>query len=169
MYNKRVLLCFVMSSNSGGHLWPYPSGLLHWPVKQPWRIWLSRPITNHCNVVCNMQQLCIRVYVQVWWFDMYSNFYPHIYFCVTTLALWRAYAPVPVKLLLRVWVNPQWNKNVVVVTKFSSVAALEAVILTTPTSTFSNENFIKMTTFAFQCTRSPESSKNDWHNQIIAK
>ena len=44
-----------------------------------------------------------------------------------------------------------WNGNVVILTKFSSLAALEVVILTT-FSAASDENFIKMKTFPFQCT-----------------
>ena len=44
-----------------------------------------------------------------------------------------------------------WNKNVVILTKFSSLAALEVVILTT-SSAASDEHFIKMKTFPFQCT-----------------
>ena len=43
-----------------------------------------------------------------------------------------------------------WNENVVILTKFSSLAALEVVILTT-FSAASDENFIKMKTFPFQC------------------
>ena len=42
-----------------------------------------------------------------------------------------------------------WNENVVILTKFSSLAALEFVILTT-FSAASDENFIKMKTFPFQ-------------------
>ena len=42
-----------------------------------------------------------------------------------------------------------WNKNVVILTKFSSLAALEVVILTT-SSAASDEHFIKMKTFPFQ-------------------
>ena len=45
-----------------------------------------------------------------------------------------------------------WNGNVVILTKFSSLAALEVVILTT-FSAASDENFIKMKTFPFQCTK----------------
>ena len=41
-----------------------------------------------------------------------------------------------------------WNRNVIL-TKFSSLAALEVVILTT-SSAVSDENFIKMMTFPFQ-------------------
>ena len=44
-----------------------------------------------------------------------------------------------------------WNENVVILMKFSSLAALEVVILTT-FSAASDENFIKMKTFPFQCT-----------------
>ena len=43
-----------------------------------------------------------------------------------------------------------WNENVVILMKFSSLAALEVVILTT-FSAASDENFIKMKTFPFQC------------------
>ena len=43
-----------------------------------------------------------------------------------------------------------WNENVVILTKFESLAALEVVILTT-SSAASDENFIKMKTFPFQC------------------
>ena len=42
-----------------------------------------------------------------------------------------------------------WNKNVVILTKFSSLATLEVVILTT-SSAASDEHFIKMKTFPFQ-------------------
>ena len=42
------------------------------------------------------------------------------------------------------------HENVVILTKFSSLAALEVVILTT-FSAASDENFIKMKTFPFQC------------------
>ena len=46
--------------------------------------------------------------------------------------------------------NIHWNKNVVILTKFSSLAALKVVILTT-SSAASDEHFIKMKTFPFQC------------------
>ena len=46
--------------------------------------------------------------------------------------------------------SSHWNENVVILTKFSSLAALEVVILTT-FSAASDENFIKMKTFPFQC------------------
>ena len=46
-------------------------------------------------------------------------------------------------------VSKHWNKNVVILTKFSSLAALEVVILTT-SSAASDEHFIKMKTFPFQ-------------------
>ena len=51
-----------------------------------------------------------------------------------------------------------WNKNVVILTKFSSLAALEVVILTT-SSAASDEHFIKMKTFPFQCILLPEASE----------
>ena len=51
---------------------------------------------------------------------------------------------------------PHWNGNVVILTKFSSVAALEVVILTT-FSAASDENFIKMKTFPFQCSNAVTS------------
>ena len=43
-----------------------------------------------------------------------------------------------------------WNENVVVLMKSSSLAALKVVKMTT-FSAASDENFIKMTTFPFQC------------------
>ena len=43
-----------------------------------------------------------------------------------------------------------WNGNVVILMKFSSLAALEVVKMTT-SSAASDENFVKMTTFSFQC------------------
>ena len=43
-----------------------------------------------------------------------------------------------------------WNRNIVILKKFSSLAALEVVILTT-TNAGGDENFIKMVTFPFQC------------------
>ena len=42
-----------------------------------------------------------------------------------------------------------WNENVAILTTFSSLAALEVVILTT-SSTASDENVVKMMTFPFQ-------------------
>ena len=42
-----------------------------------------------------------------------------------------------------------WNKIAVILMKFSSLAALEVVILTT-SSAASDENFVKMTIFSFQ-------------------
>ena len=51
--------------------------------------------------------------------------------------------------LFRITSRAHWNKNVVILTKFSSLAALEIVILTT-SSAASDENFIKMTTLLFQ-------------------
>ena len=42
-----------------------------------------------------------------------------------------------------------WNENVVILTKFSSLVAVEVVILTT-SSAASDESFVKMTTFSFQ-------------------
>ena len=43
-----------------------------------------------------------------------------------------------------------WNGNVVILWKSSSLAVLKVVILTT-FSAASDENFVKMTTFSFQC------------------
>ena len=43
-----------------------------------------------------------------------------------------------------------WNENVVILMKFSSLAALEVVIWAT-SGAASVENFVKMTTFSFQC------------------
>ena len=43
-----------------------------------------------------------------------------------------------------------WNGNVFILMKFSSLAALKVVKMTT-SSAASDENFIKMTTFSFQC------------------
>ena len=51
-----------------------------------------------------------------------------------------------------------WNENVIILMKFSSLAALEVVILTT-FSAASDENFIKMTTFPFQWMT--------WHRAIL--
>ena len=45
--------------------------------------------------------------------------------------------------------NNHWNENVVVLTKFSSLTAQEVVILTT-FGAASDENYIKIKTFAFQ-------------------
>ena len=45
--------------------------------------------------------------------------------------------------------NEHWNENVVILTKFLSLASLEVVILTT-SSAANDENFIKMKTFPFQ-------------------
>ena len=42
------------------------------------------------------------------------------------------------------------NENVIL-TRFSSQAALEVVILTTSSDKFSGENFLKMQIFSFQC------------------
>ena len=50
------------------------------------------------------------------------------------------------------WRRIHWNENVVILTKFSSLAALEVVILTT-FSAANDENFIKMKTFPFQCSQ----------------
>ena len=44
-----------------------------------------------------------------------------------------------------------WNTNVFILMIFSSLAALEVVKLTTSSAAI-DENFIKMTTFSFQCT-----------------
>ena len=43
-----------------------------------------------------------------------------------------------------------WNGNVLILMKFSSLAALKVVKMTTY-SAASDENFVKMTTFSFQC------------------
>ena len=43
-----------------------------------------------------------------------------------------------------------WNGNVVILMKFSSLAALKVVKMTT-SSAANDENFIKMMTFPFQC------------------
>ena len=48
------------------------------------------------------------------------------------------------------WHHLHWNRNVIILTKFSSMAALDVVILTT-SSAANDENFIKMTIFSFQC------------------
>ena len=44
-----------------------------------------------------------------------------------------------------------WNENVFILINFSSLAALEVVKMTTSNAA-SDENFVKMTTFSFQCT-----------------
>ena len=43
-----------------------------------------------------------------------------------------------------------WNENDVILIKFSSLAALEVVILTTPNAA-SDEKFRQMASFPFQC------------------
>ena len=45
-----------------------------------------------------------------------------------------------------------WNKYIVILMKFSSLAAMEIVILTA-SRTATDENFIKMKTSPFQCKR----------------
>ena len=57
----------------------------------------------------------------------------------------------------RLIIKTHWNENVVILMKFSSLAALEVVILTT-FSAASDENFIKMKTFPFQC--------SGWHENF---
>ena len=47
------------------------------------------------------------------------------------------------------WVKCHWNGNVFILMKFSSLAALKVVRMTT-SSAASDENFVKMTTFSFQ-------------------
>ena len=47
-----------------------------------------------------------------------------------------------------------WNENVIILMKFSSLAAPKVVILTT-FGAASDEDFIKMKTFSFQCTELP--------------
>ena len=69
------------------------------------------------------------------------------------------------KLFLKYWLTPNWhfktilircgplchwNGNVIILMKFSSLAAREVVKMTTYSAT-SDENFIKMITFPFQC------------------
>ena len=44
-----------------------------------------------------------------------------------------------------------WNTNVFILMRFSSLAALEVVKMTTSSAAI-DENLIKMTTFSFQCT-----------------
>ena len=46
-----------------------------------------------------------------------------------------------------------WNRNIVVLTKWSSLAAPEVVIMTTP-GAVNDDNFVKMKTFVLQWTRS---------------
>ena len=53
-------------------------------------------------------------------------------------------------LCLSHWSQIHWNENVVILMKSSSLAALKVVILTT-IGAASDEDFIKMTTFSFQC------------------
>ena len=48
------------------------------------------------------------------------------------------------------WLWLHWNGNVFILMKFSSLAALKVVKMTT-SSAASDENFVKMTTFSFQC------------------
>ena len=58
-------------------------------------------------------------------------------------------------MLFRIWTHKRypihWNENLVIFTKFSSLAALKVVILTTCNAA-SDENFVKMTSFTFHCT-----------------
>ena len=51
---------------------------------------------------------------------------------------------------MSVLVDVHWNGNVFILMKFSSLAALKVVKMTT-SSAASDENFVKMTTFSFQC------------------
>ena len=56
-----------------------------------------------------------------------------------------------------------WNGNVIILTKFSSLAALKVVILTT-FGAASDENFIKMMTFSFQwCWNWKQALGSTWH------
>ena len=59
---------------------------------------------------------------------------------------------IPALVQILAWHHIHWNENVVILTKSSSLAALKVVKMTT-FSAASDENFIKMTTFPFQCIR----------------
>ena len=58
--------------------------------------------------------------------------------------------PLPELMLYQIYVAIHWNGKVFILMKCSSLAALEVVKMTT-SSAASDENFVKMTTFLFQC------------------
>ena len=66
--------------------------------------------------------------------------------------------------------HPHWNGKVFILMKCSSLAALEVVKMTT-SSAASDENFVKMTTFLFQCTAMCStvclSAEMTWHRAIL--
>ena len=74
--------------------------------------------------------------------------------CIICWSKVRTYMSICILFGFLVWVTVtlllHWNGNVIILTKFSSLAALKVVILTT-FGAASDENFIKMMTFSFQC------------------
>ena len=56
-----------------------------------------------------------------------------------------------------VLINTHWNENAVILAKFSLLAALKVVILTTSAAA-TDENLVKMTKFWFQCSVYPACS-----------
>ena len=71
-----------------------------------------------------------------------NNFISYFRMSCTSTSQWNVTQPHNIRLY-------HWNGNVVILMKFSSLAALKVVILTT-FSAASDEDFIKTTTFSFQ-------------------
>ena len=63
-------------------------------------------------------------------------------------------------------IRVHWNRNFVILMKFSSLAALKVVILTT-FSAASDENFVKMTTFPFGGVGPPPGSVSNCHRAPV--
>ena len=88
-----------------------------------------------------------------------SNFYSlcllyfhksKIQFSNNTGNLTKVMKRIHLQIFDHLWVKCHWNGNVFILMKFSSLAALKVVKMTT-SSAASDENFVKMTTFSFQC------------------
>ena len=73
-----------------------------------------------------------------WWLYRDIIFSTPIIFCEGVIILWHY-----------IFTPDHWNGNVFILMKFSSLAALKVVKMTT-SSAASDENFVKMTTFSFQ-------------------
>ena len=120
------------------------------------------PVVRNLSLKYFVMSMCLINVFDSFLFNEYTSVYSSIiihmpYYLSTmviiSLALYpnkehRGYLLSPIIWFL--FHQIRWNENVVILTKFSSLAALEVVILTTY-SAASDENFMKMKTFPLQC------------------
>ena len=123
------------------------------PMKQPWRIWVN--ITRICHELRykqNKSKNRAHKNQESWRYQLYRHHSNNLT-CRRWIQSWHhsndRFSAYFMGCTQRVSAPPQhWNWNVVILMKYSSLAASKVVISTTFDAT-SDENFVKMTTFVF--------------------